>query len=317
MHNRCMEEVQYEGWRCSKITTGPLSAYVTLDVGPRVIGLHHAGSDNLFFIKPETRGARGLTGYHGYGGHRLWTAPELVSRTYEPENDPVDTWSGPAQDEQNASMVASFGFRSPLGPSMLEKTLYVTPFSGGFEIAHQILNASPVMQEIAPWSVTVMRPGGECVIPGHSNSMAPATSKLPSRPIVVWPYTQFDDPRYTWGNDAVRLQQNPLVDGATKFGAFVDKGIAAYGVDGLLFVKRFGADLRGTYPDFGCNFEAFTRHDMLEVETLGHLRRLNTGEIAYHYESWFVFERDVPSGDLTGWFDGLLEETTALRFPRT
>lgn len=312
-----MEETTYESWRCAKIQSGPLAAYVTLDVGPRVIGLEMPGSGNLFFVKPETRGSTNLQGYQGYGGHRLWTSPEITSRTYEPENVPIDTWVGPAQDEHNPSMKTSFGFRSPLGPSMLEKTLFLTPFDGGFEVAHQIMNVSPVIQEVAPWAITVMRPGGECLIPGHSAVTIPAASKLPARPLVVWPYTKMDDPRYVWGSDAVRLQQNPLVDGITKFGAFVEKGIACYATDGLLFVKRYGADLRGTYPDFGCNFEAFTRHDMLEVETLGHLRRLNTGDSVFHYESWFVFEREVPSGDLTIWFDELLEETNSLRFART
>lgn len=311
-----MDETTYEGWRCAEIRSGDLHAYVTLDVGPRVIGLELGDSGNLFYVKPETRGQTGLSSYHGYGGHRLWTAPEITSRTYEPENGLVDTWTGEAQDE-NPTLRSNFGFRAATGPSMLEKTLYLSPFSGGFEVAHQIQNLAPAQQETAPWAVTVMRPGGECIIPGHVTTPIQSAAKLPSRPLVLWPYTRMDDPRYTWGNDAVRLQQNPLIDGPTKFGAFVEKGIACYATDGFLFVKRFGADLRGQYPDFGANFEAFTRHDMLEVETLGHMRRLATGESAFHYESWFVFQREIPGGDLTSWFDDLMEETTRLRFART
>ncbi|MCC6687084.1 MAG: hypothetical protein IT205_08855 [Fimbriimonadaceae bacterium] len=311
-----MEETNFEGWRCAVLRSGEMSAYVTLDVGPRVIGLEFEDSGNLFYVKPETRGRTDLTGYNGYGGHRVWTSPELTSRTYEPENSPVDTWIGQAQDE-NPSLTTSYGFRPLLGPSMLEKTLFVSPFAGGFELAHQVHNVAPAVQEVAPWAITVMRPGGECLIPGHVTTPMPAAAKLPSRSIVLWPYTRLDDPRYTWGNDAIRLQQNPLIDGQTKFGAFVEKGIACYVTDGFLFVKRFGADLRGQYPDFGANFEAFTRHDMLEVETLGHMRRLATGESVLHYESWFVFRRELPTGDLTAWFDDLLEETNRLRFART
>ncbi len=309
-----METVQYEGWRCGRITNGSLTAYVTLDVGPRITGLHYEDAPNLFFIKPETRGATDLTGYNGYGGHRLWVAPEIVSRTYEPENDPVETWEGAVHDENCPSMKVTYGFRSPVGPSMLEKTVFLTPFDGGIEVAHQITNAGPVAQEVAPWAISVMRPGGECLIPGHGMSPFPTNEKLPTRPLVLWPYTDLTDPRYTWSKEVVRLHQNPLVDGHTKFGAFVRQGIAIYAIDGLLFVKRFGSEVSSDYPDFGCNFEAYTRHDMLEVETLGPVRRIGTGETTFHYESWFVFERDVPDTNFTAWFEELNEETGALRF---
>ena len=213
-----MDETTYEGWRCAVLQSGDLTAYVTLDVGPRVIGLEFEDSGNLFYVKPETRGQTGLSGYHGYGGHRLWTAPELTTRTYEPENGVVDTWTGQAQDE-NPSLTTSYGFRPTLGPSMLERTLYLSPFSGGMELAHQIHNVAPTLQEVAPWAITVMRPGGECLIPGHVTTPIAAAAKLPTRPLVLWPYTKLDDPRFHWGNDVVRLQQNPLIDGATKFGA--------------------------------------------------------------------------------------------------
>lgn len=313
-----MREEMFEGWRCARVDSGDLTAWVTLDVGPRVIGLSYQGEANLFYVKPETRGRTDLEGYNGYGGHRLWTAPEIVSRTYEPENDPVDVWEGAHEDEECPSMREFFAFRAPLGASLLEKIVFLMPFEGGLEVSHTIGNHGPVPQEVAPWAVTVMRPGGECLIPGHAlQTPAPSASKLPSRPLVLWPYTKMNDPRYTWDGAVVRLAQNPLVDGATKFGTFIGQGMAIYATDGVLFIKRFSGNPHARYPDFGCNFEAFTRHDMLEVETLGPLHVLRPGESCTHNESWFVLEGAPPETNFGEWFDEIAEITWKRRFSRT
>ena len=75
------------------------------------------------------------------------------------------------------------------------------------------------------------------------------------------------------------------------------RGMAAYCLNGLTFLKRFACDSAGQYADMGCNFEVFTRHDMLEVESLGTLGRLAPGESAYHTEHWAVLEGSAPEGD--------------------
>ena len=47
---------------------------------------------------------------------------------------------------------------------------------------------------------------------------------------------------------------------------------------GSLFVKTIEFRDGATYPDFGCNFETFTNEEMLEVEALGPLVRLEAGQ---------------------------------------
>ena len=46
---------------------------------------------------------------------------------------------------------------------------------------------------------------------------------------------------------------------------------------------RVGAN----YPDDGCNFETYTNHEMLEIESLGPLVTLAPGESSAHQERWF------------------------------
>jgi hypothetical protein len=107
---------------------------------------------------------------------------------------------------------------------------------------------------------------------------------LPARPIAIWSYTDMSDKRYTWGKKLIRLQHADAPP--TKFGALVKAGWAAYANRGHLFVKQFEYEDGANYPDYQSNFEAFTRHDMLEVETLGPIQSLLPGQSLNHREIW-------------------------------
>jgi hypothetical protein len=89
------------------------------------------------------------------------------------------------------------------------------------------------------------------------------------------------------------LRQDPRARTPQKAGVMVVDGWAAYARNGHLFVKRFYWVAGALYPDFGCTVEAWTDPDMLEVETLGPLARLEPGAAIEHVEQWFLF-RDVP-----------------------
>ncbi len=60
-----------------------------------------------------------------------------------------------------------------------------------------------------------------------------------------------------------------------------------------MFVKKFGHCRGATHADLGCNFETFTNEDMLEVESLGPLTKIEPGAAVEHAEDWFLF-RNVP-----------------------
>lgn len=270
-----MEIVSYGGWeRCARIVSGSVDAIVTLDVGPRVIRLGEIGGRNELHESPTEIGLTGGNAYRSYGGHRLWTAPEDKVRTYQPDNDPVefeanDDWQifRPRQDR--------FG---------IQKEIRVLPEGGGsFRIEHRITNnGEPIA--LAPWALTVMATGGVGLVPQAPFLEFPAIL-TPVRPLVLWSYTNMSDPRFMWGKSVVRMRQD-LNRGPIKYGTCVSQGYAAYHNSPNLFIKRFEHDSEATYPDYGCNFETFTRQDMLEVETLGPIREVARGETLSHVERW-------------------------------
>ena len=73
----------YENYgRCVKISNRIIEAYVTIDVGPRIIRFAHCNGDNIFYNDIERKSNRSGEKYdeyyyesatwYIYGGHRLW-----------------------------------------------------------------------------------------------------------------------------------------------------------------------------------------------------------------------------------------------------
>jgi hypothetical protein len=281
-----MEAVSYGGWQCARLTSGEVELLVTLDVGPRVIRLGVKDGPNELHESEKDRGKKGGSEYRSYGGHRLWIAPEHSTRTLQPENEPVEP-----ETEGDIQI-----FRSAPDRFGLQKEIRIrSAGDGAFHLEHRITNTGPYALELAPWALTVMAAGGECIFPqpafqSHSENF------LPVRPLVLWSYTDMPDPRWTWGKHVVRLRQT-AAETPQKVGALVDQGYAAYANHGNTFLKRFEYEPGADYADFGCNFETFTRHDMLEVESLGPMQVLNEGAYAVLHETWRLFRDQTPPAD--------------------
>jgi hypothetical protein len=288
--------VPFQGWsRNALLRCGEVEMIVTLEVGPRVLRLGFEGEENLLAVHEKDAGTTSEDTYHSYGGHRLWIAPEEPVRTMQPDNWPVE------HEEQGDWHV--FRARPDTFHTQKEIRILAEPALGRYRLVHRIYNHSPYDLELAPWTPTQCAPGGECLIP-----QAPYQSHrerlLPTRPLVMWGYTRLSDPRWTWGDRVVRLRHAP-VEEPTKIGTLVEQGVAVYVKAGFVFLKRFPFEPSRTYPDFNSNFEAFTRHDMLEVESLGPMQTVPPGGYAQHFETWYVFRDPGPPGDDDGAADWL------------
>lgn len=297
-----MEIVAWGGWsRCARLVSGSTEAIVTLEVGPRIVRYGFIDGMNILRENQAEMGLVGGDEYRSYGGHRLWVAPEDKERTYVPENGDVSATEHGAQ----------ITFQIPPDRFGLQRDISVEPTAGnGFRVNHRIVNVSPEAIIFAPWSLTVMAPGGECIFPqeafeSHNDNF------LPVRPLVLWGYTDMSDRRWTWGKHVVRLRHEDA--GPQKVGACVTDGIAVYFNQGILFLKRFEFRLGVVYPDMGCNFETFTRHDMLEVESLGELRSVPPGQDSTLKETWYLLEGEVPPVDNSACYAWLMD--LAQRYP--
>lgn len=299
-----MEIVAYGGWeRCARLVSGDLELLVTLDVGPRIIRFGFVGGPNELVEYEKDMGRTGGDEYRSYGGHRLWIAPEDEKLTYEPDNDPVIV-----SEEQDGwvrfeSANPRFGRSRAIRLRFREQAV---------ELEHIVTNLTETPAVLAPWCLTVMAPGGVCLFP--MPDFKPHTEALlPAAPMVLWHYTRMADPRWTWGSRVGRLRHDPNL-GPQKVGMFIRQGFAAYANHGNLFLKHFPSTGEN-YLDFGCNFETFTRQDMLEVESLGPVVMLGGGETVVHPETWYLGRGiEIPTDDEA--CGGLLEKFAREHPPR-
>ena len=260
-----MEKVAYAGWEnCWRLANGTVELIVTADVGPRIMRFGFEGGEN---------------------GHRLWHAPEEKPRTYFPDNVPVEVEETDGVARVRPPVETTTGIAK-------EIDIRLDPDSARVEVTHRLRNTNLWAVRLAPWALSVMAEGGRAVIPlpprgSHEENLLPANS------MTMWAYTDMADARWRWGRKYVMLAQDPAATVPQKAGFMVPDGWAAYANAGRLLVKRFPFDARATYPDMGCNVEAFTNADFLELETLGPLVGLPPGGSVEHVEHWFLFE-DVP-----------------------
>lgn len=296
-----IQTIEHAGWpRCVRISDGRVELIATTDVGPRVISLRFLGGDNLF---AEFKGDLGKVGgekWRLYGGHRLWHAPEHHERTYWPDNHPVDLVAG----EHGITLI------QPVEPTTkLQKEITVELCAGrdSVRVTHRLRNLGDGAVPLAPWALSVMAPGGRVIVPQEPVSSHPA-ALLPARPLVLWPYTNMADQRFTWGERYIVMRHHPQAP-PTKFGVRNTRGWAVYTRGAEVFLKRVAFDPAAEYPDFGSNFEFFTNDRMLEVETLAPLRPIEPGAVAEHVEQWFLFHRDVPEEEEH--FASVVEELAA------
>jgi hypothetical protein len=275
---------------CLLLSNGAAEVVVTTDLGPRVLHYALAGAENVLGECPSDAVRTEWGEWKPWGGHRLWTAPEASPRSYHPDDEAVAF-----------EPVGELGVR--LTPPVearagVQKELTVTldAAGAGVTLRHRVTNRGAWRVELAAWALTILRGGGEVLIPQEPYGPHPE-NLLPARPLVLWPYTDMSDPRLRFGRRLSRVRADAAHASPQKLGVANKLGWAAYLSGGTLFVKRFGYEEGARYPDLGCNNEVFTAGSFVEVESLSKLDELDPGEAVEHVERWSLYKDFTASED--------------------
>lgn len=284
---------------CYRLSNGDVEVIVTTDIGPRIIAYRFPGGENMLAeLGPELLMKTPFGDWHPWGGHRLWHAPEVLPRTYYPDDKPITAEPG----KDNIRLIEP---TEP--PTGIQKEMLITLDATGTRVTilHKLTNKGIWPVDLAPWALTIVNGGGTTIIPNepfvsHDDKLTPARS------MTLWGYTDFSDPRYTFGKKYTRLHTDPTLNDPQKVG-FADKpGWAGYLRKEVLFVKTFPYMEGKEYPDNGCNFETYTQGTFMEVESLGPMVKLDTQQSVTHEEHWFLF-KDVKAGSAEDSFDAAIK----------
>jgi len=284
-----VQKRDYRGWPNTYfISNGTVELAVLADVGPRVIRYGFLGGENQFFELDQEAGLCHGDEFRLYGGHRLWVWPE-VARTYYPDNRPVEVKTTPT------GAVFTALIETELPGTSLQKSIAIALRERGTHVhlAQSLTNHCNAETRLAPWSPTLMRPGGRGILPFPPRAAMDQHHFQSVSPLTLWSFTDFTDSRWVIGQEFLQLIQQEHPSGRfpeQMTGLFNPAGWGAYIRSGQLFLKRTEVVAGAQYPDFGCNFELFTNSDFLELETLGPLVTLLPGESTRHSEDWYLFD---------------------------
>ncbi len=277
------ESYAYKGWEnCISVENDSLKLIFTADVGPRILSFGFKDGINMFYENEDDMGKTGGKDWRIYGGTRLWHAPEMIPRTYFPDNEPVKhEWDGRTL-KLTQETEETTGLQKEIEVIIPEK-------GSSIGLKYRMFNRNLWPVKFALWALSVMDKNGIAIIP-HEPYQTHSENLLPVRPVVFWAYTDLGDPRWIWGSKYIRLRQRPDIKEPQKIGLLNKQGWAAYSLKDNIFIKKFDYSDGKDYPDYQSNLEIYTDANILELETLSSFNEVEPGGSAEHTENWSLFK---------------------------
>lgn len=278
MGNVTINEIKDKSYgKCIEMSNGEIILTITLDFGPRIIRFGFCGMENELLEASSTTVDSKLGSWKLVGGHRFTHSPENVPRTYVPDNKPVKY-----EILENGIRV----LQNLEEWTHIEKVMevFMNVEKNEVTISHKLINKGPWSIELSVWSITAMALGGIEIIPLSSLD----TGVLPNRKIVLWPYSNITDKRVNWLDKYIVIKQDPDNKEPFKLGTNNIDGWAAYINNGNMLIKRFKHSRDESYPDSGVSYETYINDNVIEMETLSPVTRLEYGSEAVHVETWSI-----------------------------
>ncbi len=281
------------------ISNDVIEAYVTIDVGPRIIRFGYVGGQNIMCDNRNAAASKDDQEFQNFfgpnkkweilGGHRIWTSPESYPHSYYPDLDPVKY----EITESGAIFTPNAEIENGVQKSLEIK---MDPDDANMYVTMRVTNIANKPQEFSIWGLTVSATGGTLIIPMNDND----TGLLANRNISVWPYTNLADCRLHFGKRYVTLRQDTNINQALKLGFDLNNAEAYYCLGDDIFRKAYPTyHPHEKYPDNNCSFETYTCATFIEVESLSPLKKVQSGETVSLTEHWSLHKKpcDVDFND--------------------
>ncbi|MDQ3711484.1 MAG: DUF4380 domain-containing protein [Acidobacteriota bacterium] len=270
---------------CIRLSNGEVEVIVSTDVGPRILHYSIIGGENIFGLHATAKVETALGEFKPYGGHRLWAAPESMPNSYAPDNSPIEYEFDAGKN--------SIRLTQPVeNVTKTQKEIVVTldETGSGVSVNHKITNCGADTIEIAAWALTIMRGGGEALIPNEPFAAYAAETLLPIRNLTLWSYTDLSDSRWRFDKNFICLRVDEEKSEPQKIGVLNKQGWAAYRFERLQFIKRFDFVENAVYPDMNSNTELYTAGNFVEIESLAPLQKVEPNESTEHIERWKLWK---------------------------
>ena len=273
-----METMNFMGHECVSLENGIIKLLISRSIGPRILSLKFADGENLLAELPDfVTDCPGSGTFHLYGGHRLWHAPEEPSRTYLPDDSPVEV----VPVENGYLVTQDVEIKTGLQKSM---EICLIDDAPQVVITHRLSNQGLWPVTCSPWAITQLKIGGVAILPQSCKE----TGVLPNRSVALWPYTNPSDPNVNWGQNYILVHAN--MNAPFKVGFPNPRGWLAYWLNETLFVKRANYAAQSAYFDFGSSSECYCNDQFIELESLAPISTIDPGGCVAHVETWDLYD---------------------------
>jgi hypothetical protein len=273
-----MDTVNFFGQECVSLENKQIQLLISRSVGPRILSLKFTGGVNVFAELPDfVIDCPGSGTFHVYGGHRLWHSPEIPSRTYLPDDSPVEICPVENGYLVTQDVEAKTGLRKSL-------EIFLQGDAPQVIVTHRLSNQGLWPVTCAPWAITQLKAGGMAILPQSREE----TRELPNRSLTLWPYTDLSNPNVSFGKQHILVRAE--MDEAFKVGFPNPRGWLAYWLNGTLFVKSANYEAQSAYFDFGSSSEFYCNDQFVELETLAPISKIEPGGCVSHVETWDLFK---------------------------
>ncbi len=223
-------------------------------------------------------------------GGRLDIGPEMTI----PKHPTLwlGAWTGSIVGQRKARLTSQHDEATGV---QLVRDFELSAESSHLRVTQTIRNVSEETKAYCHWSRTLARPGGICVVP------LKGPGRFPNGYIMYGPGPVMN---YRPEDAHIRIQEDLLVVNGLpkhpKLGIDTHAGWLAYLMrEDLLFVKRFPTYPNRTYGEMAAITVSIYYHPkMCELEPIGPMERLETGQSASYTEDWWLLGMPFPDGDL-------------------
>lgn len=274
-----VEIVDYHGWKgCYRVANEDAEMIVVPEIG-RVLRYAYIGKDNLLWEDPDMAGRKTQPGiWTNYGGDKVWPAPQS-NWNWPPDQD-IDGSPWTAELIPNGVRITSPTSKKLKLRFVREITMAAHGSAVHFKNRLDNLGSR---RQLAPWQITQIDDPQKIWMATDSTGLNPMGYRVLQG--------KLDPSFHQVAATGITMQRDPKFP--FKVGGLGMSGEITATKGAYTFHMRSKVFKALVYPDLGCALEVFTSPDpdkYVELEQLGPLVRMDTGEGSYLQVDWLITE---------------------------
>ncbi len=284
-----VKKIEYRGWKdCYLISNDFARIIINASAGGRIMVYERHGINLIY--EDSSQDGKLLTSYLAEGfdpdGGRFDYGQELITRDIHAQTY-MGSWTAKISGQLSLEITSQPDHRLGI---LSTRVFSLDLNSPGLKITQTMRNISGSETSYFFWGRTLVKPGGKLFIPLNPESRFPEKW---GRYIWGMPVIFESDP----GDPGVKVKDLifslvPAKARNQKYGTDSHAGWMAYGIDGKLFVKKYGFSETQEYAEhYGQTNVFYTNRTLFaEMEPISPLARLNPGEEYSYTEDWYILD---------------------------